>query len=199
MLRSPGPSPFSVNDKGELKVDQSKFDFAEMSDDQKVLYKTFVEGVINNDEVNLTIKFGKSKNKSPVTKWKGMHKRTSSEQIAKKGVLKGSIFINVDFKLVDSKINDISPTAVQPILSRDIKESIILWHEIGHFVSGQKDYGYTSYEGVTNNNQVAVGYENIFRNIIGLPDREGNLHGGCFPNGKCYHGKQDARKEFENK
>ncbi len=177
---------FSFDKKGKLLIDRTKI-HGELSADQRFILDK-IEGLATDNTIQIKIKFVKEGGN-----YTDIPDATRDENAKP---TEAKIYININHPLLEAKLNDTDDGTLcegDPNYKPTDEEKTIdiLGHEIGHISedrAGSKVLEKT-------NDQKTVGFENVIRRILGLKEREGNLHGDNDQDGVYENkGKQEPSK-----
>ncbi len=170
-------------ENNRLIFDQSKVDFTTTSDAQEILLAEFVNNVVDNHKVELNIKVTRNGTRTSPGVTKFTTDASDNQVVDKNGIIKVDIDLNpkVKYNLLEFDIDPTQAANAAKVLDKDetsglsnsVSKSIVAWHEIGHFINMLKGHK----PGSADNDKKTVGFENLFRKIIGFPARLGLGHG----------------------
>ena len=146
----------------------------ELSDDQQFLFDSFNNDVVTNEKDDLEISFS-DEGKTNVS-------FTENDR----GGTTGTVNLNINQSDFSEKMKDTEDGTFngdpnyEPSDTEKIATATV--HEIGHF---REDVVFINNgDSRTKKNKKAVGYENIYRSIIGAKARVGKKHGQQYQKGK---------------
>jgi RHS repeat-associated protein len=182
-----------VVDVQKYRAAAEKANGGQLSQEQDYLFRKFIEGQVVSKEIRITY----TENKETDTATSGEINSKTYQKATEDGLAINSININDSQKNFEEKINDTeSGTVVKSDgteLTSDEKRAIAFWHEVGHI------HIWKSYSSNREKHQMqAVGFENIFRTIIGATLRLGKFHGKQNSDGSYPESGSEAPEDAPN-